>query len=213
MSSLLQFTTGMTLSPKLFPALALLIAAVAGARAETLPADHPSATTVKKYLEAVVKEDWKTASDMLLPSSLERLKQGTIAAIKNSRTMTEEATKLNLLGIKDVRELEKMSPQDAYIVDRKSVHEHNRINPDDLKRKQESLKINILGLVPEEAGKIVHAIVRTKQETTEVAIEELLVISVTQDKDDAKKWLVVPDMQLPITTPLKKDEPAKEEKK
>ncbi|WP_156345100.1 hypothetical protein [Verrucomicrobium spinosum] len=154
------------------------------------------------YLEAVVKQDWKTASTMLLPVSLERRKTQMINSVKNSTTMTEEAAKLNMLGVKDVAELQKMTPQEAYVADRAAVHSRMKVSPETIKKKQETLKINILGLVSEEEGKIVHAVVRTRQETTDVAIEELLLISLTQDKLDTKKWHVVPDMQQPITTPL-----------
>lgn len=171
--------------------------------AENKPVDHPAAAIVKSYLEAVVKQDWKAAAELLLPSSLERRKEQMILAIKNSSTMTEEAAKLNMLGVKDVKDLEALSPQAAYIVDRKSVHDRMKIPDEVLKRKIETLKINILGLCPEEDGKIMHAVVRTKQETIDTLIEELLLISLIQDKADTKKWLVVPDMQQPLTTPLK----------
>lgn len=183
---------------------ACTLAFALSARAENLPADHPTAAVVKKYLEAVVKQDWAAAADMLLPASLERRRTQMIAAVKNSPTMTEEAAKLSLLGVKDVKELEKMTPQQAYVADRNAVHKRMKVAPETLQKKQETLKIDILGLVSEQEGKIAHGLVRTKQDTTEVTIEELLLISMTQDKEDKSKWLVVPDMQQPITTPLKK---------
>lgn len=183
------------------------------AKADTLPASHPTADVVKKYLESVVKQDWETAGKMLLPTSLERRKDQMILSIKNSETMTIEAAKLNMLGIKDIKELEKMSPQEAYVLDRKAVHERVKLTEEVLKKKQDTLKINILGLIPEDEGKIVHALVRTNQETLDAKIDELLLISVVQDKADSKKWLVAPDMQNPITTPLKAGEEKKEEKK
>jgi hypothetical protein len=205
-------------APRLLLIAALAFTGISRGHAENLPADHPSSAAVKEYLKAVVKEDWKTAADMLLPKSLDRLKQSTVNAIKNARTMSEEAAMLGMFGVKDIRDLEKMSSQETYVLDRKAVHERNRIKPDDLKRKQETLNINILGLVPEDSGKIVHAVVRTKQETTEMMIEELLIISVVRDQQDSKKWYVVPDMQVPLTTPLKAAEgaaaePKKDEKK
>lgn len=186
----------------LFVSTALAFLAAIPIQAETVPADHPSVKVVNEYLEAVVKQDWKVASSMLLPVSLERRKNQMIASVKNSTTMTEEAAKLNMLGVKDIAELQKMSPQDAYVADRAAVHSRMKVSPDTLKKKQESLKINILGLVSEEEGKIVHALVRTKQDTMDLSIEELLLISLTQDRTDMKKWHVVPDMQQPITTPL-----------
>lgn len=172
------------------------------AKGESLPADHTTAGIVKQYLEAIVRQDWTTASNMLLPASLERRKQQMVLAVKNSRTMDEEAEKLTLLGVKTVSDLEKLPATDAYVADRKAVHDRLNVSPDTIKRKQETLKINILGLVTEDEGKIVHAVVRTSQETTETSISELLLISLAQDKADATKWFIVPDMQQPITTAL-----------
>lgn len=186
----------------------MILSGATSLSAQSKQADHPASAIVKSYLEAVVKQDWKSAAEMLLPSSLERRKEQMILAVKNSSTMTEEAAKLNMLGVKDVKELEALSPQAAYVVDRKAVHERMKIPEDALKRKIDTLKINILGLCPEEEGKIMHAVVRTKQETPDTLIEELLLISLIQDKDSAKKWLVVPDMQQPLTTPLKPQEAA-----
>lgn len=192
----------------LFTSVGCALALTAAVRAENLPLDHPTAAVAKKYLEAVVQQDWKTASIMLLPASLERRQQQMISAIKNSSTMTEEAAKLSLLGVKDTRELEKMSPQDAYIADRNAVHKRMKLSEEAIKKKQDTLKINVLGVISEDEGRIVHVLVRTKQNTVvqdakgpgEVAIEELLLISMAQDKADKNKWLVVPDMQTPVTT-------------
>jgi hypothetical protein len=184
-------------------AATLLFCAATTVSAENAPLDHPAVALVKGYLEAIVRQDWKDASEMLLPSALERRRQKVAAAIKNSSTMTEEAAKLNMLGIKDVRELEKMSPQEAYILDRKAVHDRMKISPETLKRKIDTLKIKIIGVASEEDGKVVHVVVRTSQETEETLIEELLLISAAQDRDNPKKWLIVPDMQEPMTTPLK----------
>lgn len=207
----------MTSSRSLVAALAFAFSP--GLFSETLPANHPAGPFVKTYLENIVKQDWQATSSMLLPASLERKKSQIVESIKNSRTMTEEQAKLELLGVKDVREVEKMTPQQAYIADRKAVHnmdQRAKLSPEVLKRKEETLKVNILGLIPEENGKIVHAVVRTRQETLDTSIEELLLVSVMQDNLDAKKWYVAPDMQVPITSPLKsapeKNEPKKESK-
>jgi hypothetical protein len=147
---------------------------------------------------------------MLLPASLDRRRLQMVAAVKNSPTMTEEAAKLSLLGVKDIRDLEKMTPQEAYIADRDAVHKRMKLSEEAVKKKRDTLKISVLGVIAEAEGSIVHVLVRTKQNTLvpdpkgtgEVTIEELLLISMIQDKDDKKKWLVVPDMQTPITTPV-----------
>lgn len=175
--------------------------------AQNLPADHPAAELVKSYLQTVAKQDWKSVSSMLQPTFLERRRLSLINNVKNSETMSVEAAKLAMLGVKDIKDLEKMTPQEAFIADREAVHKRMKVSPEDLKKKQESLQIKVLGLVPEEDGKIVHALVRTSQDTTKVKIEELLLVSLTQDKEDPKKWLIVPDMQQPIATELKQAAP------
>ena len=194
-------------SVRLFSLASLFLCFACAASAENAPLDHPAVGVVKGYLEAIVKQDWKASADMLLPAALERRRNKVVAAIKNSSTMTDEAAKLAMLGLRDVRDLEKMSPQEAYILDRKAVHDRMKISAATLKRKTETLKVKILGVASEEEGKVVHVVVRTSQETEETLIEELLLISAIQDKMDGKKWLIVPDMQEPMTTPLKKDAP------
>lgn len=205
------------MSFRFFNAIGVCAVALAcGVQAENLPLDHPTAAVATKYLEAVVEQDWKAASTMLLPASLERRKTQMVNAVKNSPTMTEEAAKLSLLGVKDIRDLDKMSPQEAYIADREAVHKRMKLSEEALKKKRETLKINVLGVISESEGNIVHVLVRTKQNTIvpdakgsgEVSIEELLLISMVQDIEEKGKWLVVPDMQTPITTPLNAAAPA-----
>ncbi len=188
--------------------LGIALAFTLQAPAENLPADHPATGLVKTYLQTVAKQDWKSVSDMLLPTFLERRRLSLINNVKNSETMSVEAAKLAMLGVKDVKDLEKMTPQEAFIADREAVHKRMKVTPEDLKKKQESLSINVLGLVPEDSGKIVHALVRTTQDTTKVKIDELLLVSLIQDKGDAKKWYIVPDMQQPIATELGAAKPA-----
>ena len=204
--------------------LAALVAWGGISRGENVPIDHPSAAVVKAYLTAVVAQDWKAAASMLMPTSLERKQKETIAIVKMAPTMTEERQMLEKLGAKDISDLEKMSAQDFYIADRVAVHQKMNISDEVRKKKQESLQIKVVSLGGEDENRILHAVVRTSQETTDAKIEELFLISLIQDKDSKDKWLIVPDMMRPITTPLKgaagdaapaeaSKEAAKEEKK
>lgn len=172
-------------------------------KAENVQLDHPSAAAVKAYLTAVVAQDWKSAATMLLPTSLERKQKETIAIVKMAPTMTEERQMLEKLGAKDIGELEKMSAQDFYIADRIAVHQKMNISDEVKKKKQESLQIKVVSLGGEDDNRVLHAVVRTSQETVDAKIEELFLISMVQDKENKDKWLVVPDMMRPITTPLK----------
>lgn len=184
--------------------LALSFIALAGASwGAQLPLDHPTAGLVKKYLSCVVAQDWKTAASLLLPSSLERKQKETVAIIKTAPTMTEEAQMLDRFGVKEIADLEKMTPQEFYITDREIWHKRINASPEVTKRKQETLKIDVLGIVEEKDKGFIHATVRTSQETLTDRIEELFLISFVQDEDDKSKWLIWPEMKdRPIITPL-----------
>lgn len=173
------------------------------ASAEQLPLGHPCAALVKKYLTAVVMQDWKTASQMLVPTSLERRQRETVQIIKSAPTMTDEETMLAGYSVKGVGELEKMTPQEFYQKDREAWHKKLKLTPEATQRKQETLKITVLGLVEEKDKGYVHATVRTSQETLTDKIEELFLISFVPDPANPKSWLISPEMKdRPVITPL-----------
>lgn len=191
----------MQISRPLFFTLALsLFSITQPVFAAPLPADHPCSALVKKYLTSVVQQDWKTAAVLLLPSSLDRKQKETVSVIKTAPTMTEEAQMLERFGVKEIRDLEKLTPQEFYMLDRDAWHKRINAAPDVTKRKQETLKIDVLGLVEEKDKGYVHATVRTSQETLTDRIEELFLISFVKEGD---KWLIWPEMKdRPIITPL-----------
>jgi hypothetical protein len=185
-----------------FALLATSFALITGAKANPLPMDHPCAELVKKYLTCVVNQDWKTAAALLQSASLERKQKETIAIIKTAPTMTEEQQMLERFGVKEIRELEKLTPQEFYIMDREAWHKRINAAPEVTQRKQDTLKIMVLGLVEEKGKDYVHATVRTSQETLTDKIEELFLISFI--KQDGK-WVISPEMKdRPIITPLEK---------
>ena len=180
-------------------------------RAETLPLDHECAGLVKKYLGAVVAQDWKTAADMLVPDSLERRQRETVSIIKSAPTMTDEAAMLQGYNVKDYKALEKLTPQEFYVVDRNAWHQKLKIAPEATQRKKETLNINILSVCEEPEKKFVHVVVRTSQETLTDKIEELFLISFIPNPENSKGWLISPEMKdRPVITPLAG---AEEEKK
>ena len=181
--------------------LALSFLALTGSTwSATLPASHPCGDLVKKYLGCVVAQDWKTAASLLLPSSLERKQKETIAIIKTAPTMSEEAAMLERFGVKEIRDLEKLTPQEFYITDREAWHKRINAAPEVTKKKQDTLRIDVLGLVEEKEKNFVHATVRTSQETITDRIEELFLISFVKE---GEKWLIWPEMKdRPIITPL-----------
>jgi hypothetical protein len=184
-------------------ALSLLSLAALPVQADQLPLDHPCAAMVKKYLAAVVQQDWKTAAQMLLPVSLENRQRETVGIIKSAPTMTDEENMLAGYNVKGVSELEKMTPQEFYQVDREAWHKKLKLTPEATKRKQETLKVTVLGLAEEKDKGYVHVTVRTSQETLTDRIEELFLISFVPDPANPKSYLISPEMKdRPVITPL-----------
>lgn len=190
---------------RLVSSLALAFTLACTAYSAPLPADHPCGELVKKYLSCVVNQEWKTAASLLQTASLERKQKETIAIIKTAPTMTEEQQMLERFGVKEIRELEKLTPQEFYILDREAWHKRINAAPEVTKRKQETLKIEVLGLVEEKEKGYVHATVRTSQETLTDRIEELFLISFVKQGDS---WTISPEMKdRPIITPLDGSKP------
>lgn len=193
-----------------FLAAAFLSLPSTALRADQLSLDHPCAGLVKQYLTAVVMQDWKTAANMLVSDSLERRQRETVQIIKTAPTMTDEEQMLSGYNVKGVSELEKMTPQEFYQVDRVAWHKKLRLTPEATKRKQETLKITVLGLVEEKDKGYVHATVRTSQETLTDKIEELFLISFVPDPTNPKNYLISPEMKdRPVITPLDNAAPKK----
>ena len=108
--------------------------------------------------------------------------------------------------------LEKMTPQEFYVVDRNAWHQKLKIAPETMKRKKETLKINILSVASEPDKKYVHVVVRTSQETLTDKIEELFLISFVPNPKNAKAWQIAPEMKdRPVITPLPGTEGAKKD--
>lgn len=168
---------------------------------------------MKKYLTAVVMQDWKTAAEMLVPASLERRQRETVNIIKSAPTMTDEETMLSGYNVKGVRDLEKMTPQEFYQADREAWHKKLKLTPEATKRKQETLQVIVLGLVEEKDKGYIHATVRTSQETLTDKIEELFLISFVPDPSNPKNYLISPEMKdRPVITPLDNAAPKEKEK-
>jgi hypothetical protein len=172
------------------------------AQAGPLPEDHPSGELVKTYLTAVVHQDWEKAGSMLSEVSLQKKLAETVGIISSAQTMTEEAAMLGRLGLKDLDELQQMSPRAFYAVERAAVHQRINVEPEVLQKKKDTLKINIIGLLGEDGDRVVHAVVRTSQETMRERIHELFLISMERDPADEKRWVVVPDMTRPVAEKL-----------
>jgi len=203
----------------LFPRIAISLLAAIGLAApelgaSSLPLTHPTVELVNQYFRHVVNEDWKAAASMLKPASIERKKRRMIEIIKRTRTISEETEMLARLGVKDIRDVEAMTVEEFYAAERKGLSERSDATSEAIrKQKQDSLKVTVLGIIGENKDTIAHLAVRTSQQVLDQQIDELIFLSFEQDPANAKKWYIVPDMQLPVNTPLAEKGKAEEEKK
>lgn len=188
-----------------FVLLACLCLLQGTAAAENIPLDHPVTAVITKYLQSRVSQDWDATSSMLLPTWLERKKKETVAIVKQAPTMTQEAALLEQFGAKTIEDLGKLSARELYVAERDIVNKKMKIDPAVKKRIEETLKITILGLAGEDENRVLHATVRTSQETLDSTIEELFLITLVKDKEGKDQWFIVPDAMRPISTPLAKD--------
>jgi hypothetical protein len=85
--------------------------------------------TLRQLLVPYLNQDWNKAGGMLAVPSLEKKLQETVSVIKMAPTMTEEAAMLGKLGVKDLAELEKMSPTSFYAAERTAVHQRKSMDP------------------------------------------------------------------------------------
>jgi hypothetical protein len=197
--------------------LLALVFFVQVAHAENLPIDHPSVAAVKSYLGYITEHNWKEASKMMKPASVEKKRAEIIATLKNAPTMSDEEALLAKFGVKNVKELEAMPLEEFYAAERNVLHGRGReITPELIKKKRDSLKITVLGVAGENDRKSTHVVLRTYQEVSskdnqDIALDELIFISTSNENG---KWLIVPDSQRPNVTTLKSAEggkPAAEE--
>ncbi|MBL9115726.1 MAG: hypothetical protein JNJ83_12025 [Verrucomicrobiaceae bacterium] len=182
-------------------AISLFLGLQSATAQQSVP-DHPTVALVNTYFKHVVDEDWKAAAAMLSPASLERKRVKALDLVKRAPTMTAESEMLAQLGVKELKDLEAMSPLDFYAAERSGVARKDEKSEAIRKQKQESLKVNVLGVILEQKGSIAHLAVRTSQAVLDKQIEELIFISFQQDEADKTKWFIVPDMQMPVTTLL-----------
>jgi hypothetical protein len=172
-----------------------------GLHAENLPADHPAAEVVKSYLGFVTEQNWLEAAKLVKPAAIERKRAEAIATLKNAPTMSDEEAVLNKFGVKSIKELESLDLVKFFAADRTIFHSRAKeYTADVLKKKRESLKINVLGVVGEEGGKAAHLVLRTYQEVDDLALDELIFISAVNEDG---KWVIAPDSMRPAVKSLK----------
>ena len=182
---------------------AALVCAAGMLQADEEAPSHPAAKVVTDYLKAVVGQDWKDAAEHVALDALQRRQQQFVEAVQASPTIDIERARLEGLDVRDIEELRRMDPREFYQRERDAMHRPLNVTPATLDRKKNSLKVSFIAVV-EDGDTVTHALVRTTQETLDTMIEEMLVLTLEKQADDA--WRVVPDAQRPIITPLSSDE-------
>ena len=162
---------------------------------------HAQAEEIQAYLGHLVAEEWAEAAQLIDRESLQRLKSNYVRAVQGSNLLSEEQALLGSFGVSSLKELEAIELEDFYVRERSAARRGKPLTPAMIKKKKESFKVTFLGQGPE-GDSINHVVLKTKFETFDSVIEQLMMISCKKDKEG--NWKIVTDMIRPKVTPLLK---------
>ncbi|MFT4638169.1 MAG: hypothetical protein ACI8T1_001487 [Verrucomicrobiales bacterium] len=147
----------------------------------------------EKYVRAIHLHQWEIAAGMVATESLERLKWFQRAHLYQAPTIQAEQELLQLLRIKDVSDIDQLSPREVFI--RRGQAQTSRLpNPNDyLKEIGKNVVLESLGAVPEDGT--VHLIIRKEFVAKGKVYSELAFISVIKENGD---WKISLDAQEPV---------------
>lgn len=123
-------------------------------------------------------------------------------SLKRLQVPVELESRLSAYGVKSVDELEQLTPERFYVLDRTALQNQFRDSPESRELQVATLKYEIVASGTEEEGRFVHFLIRMHRQTAQVILHELTVVSVLQDPADKSKWYVAPDSQSPVSEPL-----------
>jgi hypothetical protein len=159
-------------------------------------AKHPAAKLIDSYLRALVANDWATAAKLTDAETLNERLDSFKKTLEGAPTMSDEAALLKRVGVADLAEAQKLTPEKFFVLERTAVHDSLKIDPEIIKKKTESLKYSILTLVEDEG--LVYALVKAHQETGTESIDEILYMTIRKDADGNYKF--APSLQRPKVT-------------
>ncbi len=163
---------------------------------------HPATLVTFEYLRNAMGQDWRKASALMEPASLEILKARYIIRIKAAATLDDEIRLVRRLDCSNLNEVEKLQPSDFYVRFHAGIQNRFNIDQDKLKKILDSLGVKVLSLAEETVNskEYCHILVRTRHSNGDKQISAIDLVSLL--KVDGK-WKVTTTAQEPVVKSLK----------
>ncbi len=185
----------------LFAAAVLAVAAPAAAAqaSRELAEKHPAAQVVVKFLRHSVNREYDKAAGLILPASLETLKNDYLARVKSPRIPLEEVNAMcRAVGVTDESQIEAMAPLRFYVAYNQGMQRKYNVTDEANRRIAEKLELHMLS-VAEEGPDLVHFLVRTRHHTMTNEVRHIEIVSLVRLDN---QWLVSLGEHEPKVKPL-----------
>ena len=162
---------------------------------------HPATLVTFEYLRNAMGQDWRKASALMEPASLEILKARYIIRIKAAATLDDEIRLVRRLDCSNLTEVEKLEPNEFYVRFHAGIQNRFNIDQDKLKKILDSLGVKVLSLAEETVNskEYCHILVRTRHSNGDKQISALDLVSLLKV---GGKWKVTTTAQEPVVKSL-----------
>lgn len=182
-------------SKKFYLFFTVALCVMGGARKATaagaLGDDHPAVAIALDYVNYVSMRRYEVAAAQIKPEYLDRQLHKYVRAVRATPSVATEEAMLGRLGVQRIREVEAMDGSSFFVAHQQALDKERRITPNTRKKMEDSFRSELLGGV-RESDSVVHVLIRTRHETLNAVISELLMVSLELVEG---KWLVAPEHQ------------------
>ena len=141
------------------------------------PNDHPATVIVIQYLNHALRHEWKEATALIVPESLENVHRGWVRGVKrNSPIIDDELAAVKLIGKTTLKEVEEMSSADFYAAYHEAQQKEYSMTQKRLDQIMSTLEVNVLS-AGVEGDDLVHILVRTTHIDEDARISNIELVS------------------------------------
>ncbi len=173
------------------------------ARQERDPVAAAAAETAQGYMRAMASQEFEKAVKLVEKASLESMQADQVEFLKAAPTMKHEEAALARLGVADISVLEKMTPEEVFVLRSKAQFAEKADNQELVQQISSTLKFQVLAVV-KETSQLIHVLLRSSHARGEKRVSALDLVSLVQE---GKTWKISLNAQEPqiaeLTEPVK----------
>lgn len=170
-----------------------LIPAWGQARQDRDPAAAAAAEMAQAYMRAMASQEFEKAVKLVEKASLESMQIDQVEFLKAAPTMKHEEAALARLGIPDISVLEKMTPEDVFVLRSKAQFAEKADNAELVQQISSTLKFQVLAVV-KETSQLIHVLLRSSHQRKDKRVSALDLVSLVQE---GKTWKISLNAQEP----------------